>query len=41
MTRLKELYNNEIKKNLKEKLGSKNYMAVPKLKKIAINMGVG
>ncbi|MDC0651764.1 50S ribosomal protein L5 [Alphaproteobacteria bacterium] len=41
MTRLKDLYNKEIKKTLKEKLGSGNDMAVPKLRKIAINMGVG
>ena len=41
MTRLKDLYNKEIQKSLKEKLGFKNGMAVPKLKKISINMGVG
>jgi large subunit ribosomal protein L5 len=41
MTRLKDLYNKEIQKSLKEKLGSKNSLAVPKLKKISINMGVG
>ena len=41
MTRLKDLYNQKIQKSLKEKLGSKNHMAVPKLKKISINMGVG
>ena len=41
MTRLKDLYNKKIQKALKEKLGSKNDMAVPKLKKISINMGVG
>ena len=41
MTRLKDLYNKEIQKSLKEKLGSKNILAVPKLKKISINMGVG
>ena len=41
MTRLKDLYNKKIQKSLKEKLGFKNDMAVPKLKKISINMGVG
>ena len=29
------------KKNLKEKLGYKNDMAIPKIEKISINMGVG
>ncbi len=41
MARLKDLYNKEIKKNLMEKLGSKNDMDVPRLEKISINMGVG
>ena len=41
MTRLKDLYNKKIQKSLKEKLEVKNDMAVPKLKKISINMGVG
>ena len=41
MARLKELYESEIKKSLKEKLGFKNDMAIPKIEKIAINMGVG
>lgn len=41
MTRLKDLYNKKIQKSLKEKLGSKNDMAVPKIVKISINMGVG
>ena len=41
MARLKELYELEIKKNLKKKLGFKNDMAIPKLEKISINMGVG
>ena len=41
MARLKELYELEIKKSLKEKLGFKNDMAVPKIEKISINMGVG
>ena len=41
MARLKELYEAEIKKTLKEKLGFKNDMAIPKIEKISINMGVG
>ena len=41
MSRLKELYEAEIKKNLKTKLDLKNDMAIPKLEKISINMGVG
>ena len=41
MARLKELYESEIKKSLKEKLGFKNDMAIPKIEKISINMGVG
>ena len=41
MARLKELYETEVKKSLKEKLGFKNDMAIPKIEKISINMGVG
>ena len=41
MARLKELYEKEIKKSLKDSLKIKNDMAVPRLKKITINMGVG
>ncbi len=41
MARLKELYESEIKKSLKSKLGFKNDMAIPKIEKISINMGVG
>jgi len=41
MARLKDLYEQEIKKTLKDKLGTKNNMAVPKLEKISINIGVG
>ena len=41
MSRLLEEYNNEIKKNLKSKLGLNNIFAVPKLKKIILNMGIG
>jgi len=41
MARLLEQYNNEIKEDLKTKLGFKNIFEVPKLKKIIINMGIG
>ena len=41
MARLKELYEKEIKKFINESLKIKNDMAVPRLKKITINMGVG
>ena len=41
MSRLKELYNNEIVEALTKKFGYKNIMEVPKLDKIVINMGVG
>ena len=41
MARLKDLYDSEIKKNLKTKLGFKNVMAIPKIEKISINIGVG
>ena len=38
---LKETFNKELLPQLKEKLGAKNVMAVPKLTKVVINMGVG
>lgn len=41
MSRLKEMYNNEIVDALTKKFGYKNSMEVPKLEKIVINMGVG
>ena len=41
MSRLLEQYNNEIKKDLKSKLGFKNIFEVPKIKKIILNMGIG
>lgn len=41
MSRLKDLYNNEIAKAMKEKFGYKNVMEIPKLDKVVINMGVG
>ncbi len=41
MSRLKDYYNNEIKKNLKSKFNYDNDLSVPKLDKVVINMGVG
>ena len=41
MNAFKELYNNEIKKTLKEKYNYSSVMEVPKLNKIVINIGVG
>ena len=41
MSRLRELYDNEISKQMTEKFGYANRMMVPKLDKIVINIGVG
>ena len=41
MNSLKELYNKEITKNLKEKFNYSSVMEIPKLEKIVINIGVG
>ena len=41
MSRLKDLYNDEIAKAMVDKFGYKNVMEIPKLDKIVINMGVG
>lgn len=41
MARLREHYEKTVKPKLIEKFGYKNVMAVPKLTKIVINMGVG
>ena len=38
---LKETFNKELLPQLKDKLGLNNVMAVPKLTKVVINMGVG
>ena len=40
MSRLKDLYNNEIVDAMTKKFGYANVMEVPKLDKIVINMGV-
>ena len=39
--RLKEEYNNQIKKSLMKEFGYKNVMQIPKLQKIVISKGVG
>ena len=41
MARLKELYNKELAPKLKEELGLKNIMEIPRITKITLNMGVG
>ena len=41
MANLREKYNKELRATLQAKLGMKNIMAVPKLTKVVINMGVG
>ena len=41
MSRLKEVYENEIVDALMKKFGYKNPMQVPKLDKVVINMGIG
>lgn len=41
MARLKEKYKNEVVPTLAKEFGIKNKMAIPKLEKIVINMGLG
>ena len=41
MSRLKDLYNSEIKDAMQKKFGYKNVMEIPKLEKVIVNMGVG
>jgi len=41
VSRLKEMYKNEIMDAMTKKFGYKNIMEVPKLDKVVINMGVG
>ena len=41
MSRLKELYKDEIAPAMQKKFGYKNVMEIPKLDKIVINLGVG
>ena len=39
--RLKDLYSKEVRHKLQNEFGIKNVMAVPKIEKIVLNMGVG
>jgi large subunit ribosomal protein L5 len=39
--RLKELYQNEVRKKIQDQFGIKNPMAVPKIEKVVLNMGMG
>ena len=41
MARLKELFNKEIKPNLKKEFGYKNLFMAPQIQKIILNMGLG
>ncbi len=41
MTRLKEKYQKEVVPALQKEFGYKNVMAVPKIEKVVLNMGVG
>lgn len=41
MNRLKEKYEKEVSKKLSQELGVKNPMALPKVTKVVVNMGVG
>lgn len=41
MARLRELYNKELASKLREELGCKNVMEVPRITKITLNMGLG
>jgi large subunit ribosomal protein L5 len=39
--RLKDLYSKEVRQKIQSEFGIKNVMAVPKIEKIVLNMGVG
>ena len=41
MARLRDKYNNELKAAIQKELGMANVMAVPRIEKIVINMGLG
>ena len=41
MARLKSLYNDKLKQEIKDELGLENVMQVPRITKITLNMGVG
>src|SRR4029079_3362731 len=40
-SRLKELYSKEVRKKIQDEFKIKNPMAVPKIEKVVINMGMG
>jgi large subunit ribosomal protein L5 len=40
-SRLKEVYTKEVRKKLQSEFGIKNPMAVPKIEKVVLNMGMG
>ena len=40
-TRLKEHYQKEVRRKLQDEFGIKNPMAVPKVEKVVLNMGMG
>ena len=39
--RLKDLYSTQVRKRLQTEFGIKNAMAIPKIEKVVVNMGVG
>ena len=39
--RLKELYQKEVTKKLRDEFGIGNFMAIPKIEKVVLNMGIG
>jgi len=41
MTRLREIYESEVMDGMMAKFGYKNKLAVPKIDKVIINMGLG
>tara|TARA_B100001540_G_C15639617_1_gene565972 strand:+ start:216 stop:800 length:585 start_codon:yes stop_codon:yes gene_type:complete len=41
ITRIQQLYNDEVKAQLQEEFGYKNIMQIPKIEKININVGMG
>src|SRR3954467_8515882 len=41
MSRLKERYSNDVVPALQKEFGYKNVMAIPKIEKIVVNMGLG
>ena len=41
MSRLKDKYMNDVQPKLKEELGLKNNLSVPRLKKVTISIGLG